>query len=274
VNRSADLHTHTSHSDGSLSPYELIKKCKARGLATIGITDHDSVNGLDEAVAIGKEFDVEVVPGIELSAVHRGMEIHILGYFIDYHNPEFLESLELFRGERLRRVERMVDKLNRMNIPLRLENVLTHAGNAAVGRPHVATALVNGGHVASYQQAFSKLIGEGRPAFERKNVFTPKQTIDFIESAGGLSFLAHPGRAVGEELVLEMIKDGMDGIEVAHPSHSPDLVQYYRGIVDEYCLLESGGSDFHGGLKNDDHLLGQCVVPAKCVEEMRRRLFS
>ena len=187
-------------------------------------------------------------------------------------NDHLLESLTVFREERLKRVERIVDKLNRMNIPLTVESVLANAGTGAVGRPHVANALVNGGHASSYQQAFNKYIGEGRPAYEKKSVVSPEETVRLIADAGGLSFLAHPGRSIDEKTLTHLIASGLDGIEVVHPSHSPELVKYYRGIVSQYYLLESGGSDFHGGLKNDDQQFGQVNIPLSSVDAMRHRL--
>ncbi len=269
----ADLHTHTTHSDGHLSPLELLRKAKAAGISILGIADHDSVGALDEAMEISRVIGIEIVPGMELSASSPDGEIHVLGYFMDYHSPELNEALSIFRQKRLDRVERIVGKLNRMKIPLTVESVLAEATGEAVGRPHIASALVNNGHAANYHQAFSKYIGEGRPAFEKKAEFSPEDTIRLIADAGGLSFLAHPGRSVDESLLHHLIKSGLDGIEVYHPSHSPELVQYYKGIVNEYFLLESGGSDYHGGMKNDDNLLGRVGVPAMAVEMMRRRLF-
>ncbi len=273
MNTRADLHTHTTKSDGALTPRELVLKAKSVGLRIISITDHDSINALDESVRLGNDEGVEVIPGTELSATYKGTEIHILGYFIDYRNEHLLQSLSYFREERLKRVTRIVEKLNKLNVPVTIESVLEHAQGAAVGRPHVANALVNGGHAASYQQAFNKYIGEGRPAFEKKTEVTPEDTVKLIAEAGGLSFLAHPGRSVAEETLLHLIKAGLDGIEVIHPSHTSQLVEHYRGIVNEYCLLESGGSDFHGGMKGDDQYFGEIGLPVEKVEIMRNRLF-
>jgi len=270
----ADLHTHTTHSDGSLSPLELVQKARDLGIQILGITDHDNVGALDEAVHAGAELGVEIIPGMELSASSPDGEIHVLGYFMDYKSESLREALSIFRKKRLERVERIIGKLNRLKIPLTVESVLAEATGDSVGRPHIASALVNNGHAASYHQAFSKYIGDGRPAFEKKDEFSPEDTIRIIADAGGLSFLAHPGRSVDENLLHRLIKSGLDGIEVCHPSHSPELVQYYRGIVNEYFLLESGGSDYHGGMKNDDHLLGRIGVPPSAVDIMRRRLFT
>jgi hypothetical protein len=268
----ADLHLHTAYSDGIFTPRELLQRVKGAGLSIVSVTDHDSISAIDDAVAIGQGIDVQVIPGVELSTVFDGTEVHILGYFIDYHNKKLLESLAEFREARLRRAERIVGKLNRMNIPLSMESVLATVTGESVGRPHIANALVNGGHASSYHQAFSKYIGDGRPAYEKKDSFTPEETVRLIAQAGGLSFLAHPGRSVSDSTLLELIRAGLDGIEVVHPSHNPDLVRYYRGIVNEYCLLESGGSDFHGGPRGDDSNFGRIHVPVDIIETMRQRL--
>jgi len=269
----ADLHTHTTHSDGHLSPLELVQKAKDLGISVLGITDHDTVGALDEAIEAGKTIGVEVIPGMELSASSPEGEIHVLGYFMDYHSPALTDALTIFRQKRLERIERIVGKLNRMKIPLTVESVLAEATGDSVGRPHIANALVNNGHAVNYHQAFNKYIGEGRPAFEKKAEFSPEDTIRLIAAAGGLSFLAHPGRSVDENLLHHLIKSGLDGIEVYHPSHSEERIEFYRGIVGEYFLLESGGSDFHGGMKRDEHVLGKIGIPPASVDIMRRRLF-
>ncbi len=270
----ADLHLHTAYSDGICTPRELIQRVKAADLSVISVTDHDTVSAIDDAIAIGEEHDVQVIPGVELSTVFGNSEIHILGYFIDYHNKKLVDSLAAFREARLRRAVRIIGKLNQMNIPLSIESVLATVTGESVGRPHIANALVSGGHATSYQQAFNKYIGDGRPAYEKKDSFTPEETVKLITRAGGLSFLAHPGRSVSDATLLELIRAGLDGIEVVHPSHTPDLVTYYRGIVNEYCLLESGGSDFHGGPKEDDECLGEVTIPIELVDVMRRRLIA
>jgi 3',5'-nucleoside bisphosphate phosphatase len=268
----ADLHTHTTKSDGALTPRELVLRAKNSGLRIISITDHDTIDALEDAIELGKHEGVEVIPGMELSAVYNGYEIHILGYFIDYKNARLLEALRYFREERLKRVARIVEKLNKLSIPVTIESVLEIAQGASVGRPHVANALVNGGHTSTYQQAFNKYIGDGRPAYEKKVEVTPEETVSLIAEAGGLSFLAHPGRSVAENTLIHLIKSGLDGIEVIHPSHTPQLIEYYRGIVNEYCLLESGGSDFHGGMRGDDQYFGEIGVPVERVDIMRNRL--
>lgn len=270
----ADLHLHTSYSDGVYSPTEIVIKAKEAGLKIISITDHDSVGGLDEAIEVGKQNNIEVIAGMELSASYEDSEVHILGYFIDYKNEHLVEKLSGFQAERLKRAKKIIGKLNKMNIPITIDSVLEHVDGESVGRPHIANVLVEKGHAESYHEAFNKYIGNGRPAYEQKWNFSPEDTIRLIAQAGGLSFLAHPGYPINENLINRLIKAGIDGIEVVHPSHGPDLIYYYRGIVNEYCLLESGGSDFHGGERDDDEAFGQFTIPINTVDMMRRRLFS
>lgn len=268
----ADLHMHTTHSDGAFTTEELLRRAKAVGLTTISITDHDNVGAIDAAIALGKTLGLEVVPGVELSSTVGEQDIHILGYFFNHKSQTLLDYLAFFRIERIRRAERIVGKLNDLNIPLKIESVMERAGDGSVGRPHIANALLEEGLTESYHEAFSKYIGFGKPAYQKKYQVSPQAAIELISSAGGLSFVAHPGNSIDEKVLLGLIKDGVDGIEVVHPSHSPERVSYYNGIVSEYFLLASGGSDFHGGKRNDNELLGHYFVPERQVEMMRRHL--
>lgn len=263
---------HSVYSDGSLTAGDLVRRAKRVGLASISITDHDNTAAIGEATEIGLEIGVEVIPGVELSARVDSSEVHILGYFFDFHAPELLDYLSQCRNDRVRRAERIVEKLNGMNVPLKLEAVLDQAGSGSVGRPHIAHALVEEGLAESYSEAFYKYIGYGRPAYEEKPQISPREAISLIASAGGLSFVAHPGKSLDETVLLELIRSKVDGIEVIHPSHSADLVQHYRGIVNEYCLLESGGSDFHGSTHSGADPFGKFSISEECVEMMRRRL--
>ena len=270
----ADLHSHTTHSDGALSPYDLIQRAHSVRLEVLSITDHDNVGALDEAIEWGKSLSMEVITGLELSVSLGEKDVHILAYFVDHRNRDLLDYLTFFRRERLKRAERIVQKLNKINVPLKLEAVLEQAGVGSVGRPHIANALLDGGHIGSYHEAFERFIGTGGPAFEKKYQLSPADAFRLITRAGGLSFLAHPGKHISELDLSQLIKNGLDGIEVVHPAHDEKLREYYRGLVNQYFLLESGGSDFHGGKKNDDHTFGYYTVPMHVVETMRSRLFS
>jgi len=267
-----DLHMHTVHSDGTLTTRELMARAQAVGLTTISITDHDNTGAIAEALALSDEFGIEVIAGTELSATFGGYDIHILGYFFDHTNAELQRYLQLYRDERLKRAERIVEKLNDLNIPITLEAVLEKAGTGSVGRPHIANALLEEGLTETYHEAFYKYIGFGKPAYEQKFQVSPREAIELIASAGGISFVAHPGNSLDEKVLVELIKQGVDGIEVVHPSHSLERTAYYKGIANEYFLLTSGGSDFHGGRRNDAEVFGRYVISDEEVEMMRRRL--
>ncbi len=270
----ADLHLHTAYSDGALSPRELVDKARAAGITTISITDHDNVGALDDATEYGGKIGVEVISGVELSVAMGEKDVHVLAYFVDYKNKNFLDYLTFFRYERLKRAERIVEKLNKINIPIKFESVQEQAGIGSLGRPHIASVLVEEGFIDSYHEAFSKYIGVGGPAYEKKFQLGPEEAIRLISDSGGLSFLAHPGKYTSEVELAQLIKSGLDGIEVVHPSHNEARQEHYRGVVSQYFLLESGGSDFHGGKKNDDSVLGAYWVPVQVVEAMKKRLFS
>ncbi len=270
----ADLHLHTAYSDGANSPREIVDKARAAGIFTIAITDHDNVGGLDEAVEYGTSVGVEVIPGLELSAAMGEKDVHILAYFIDQKNRNLLDYLTFFRYERLKRAERIVEKLNKINIPITFESVQEQAGIGSLGRPHIASAMMEEGFIESYHEAFAKYIGVGGPAYEKKFQLNPEEAIRLIAAAGGLSFLAHPGKYTSEVELALLIKAGLDGIEVVHPSHNEARQEHYRGVVSQYFLLESGGSDYHGGKRNDDAAFGTFWVPIHVVNAMKKRLFS
>lgn len=268
----ADLHMHTIHSDGMLTTRELMERAKRVGLTTISITDHDNTRAVGEALALSDELGVGIISGMELSASVGDNDIHILGYFFDHTHRGLLEYLSFHRQERVKRAERIVEKLNDLKIPLTIESVREQAGNGSVGRPHIANALLEGGLTETYHEAFFKYIGFGKPAYEKKYQVTPREAIDLISSAGGVSFVAHPGNTIDEKVLVDLIHQGVDGIEVIHPSHSPERVAHYKGITSEYFLLSSGGSDFHGGRKNDVEVLGKYYISEEEVDVMRRRL--
>ena len=268
-----DLHIHTNHSDGFYSPEEIVLKAKENEFEAISITDHDNLSGINEAIKKGNEIGIEVIPGLEISSDIKYREIHILGYFIQTDSQELERYLNFFRVERLKRASRIVNKLNLLGISLSIDDVMEVAKNSAVGRPHIAQALLNRGLISTYYEAFNKYIGNGGPAFEKKVHISPQSAFKIISDAGGLSFIAHPGY-MEESLLKELIDEGVDGIEVIHSSHSQHQVRFYRGIVNEYFLLECGGSDFHGGKRDDDKNFGKFYTKYSVVEAMRKRLMK
>jgi predicted metal-dependent phosphoesterase TrpH len=270
-----DLHLHTHYSDGVYSPEVLISKVKSAGVSVISITDHDIVDGLYEAIPLGKDAGVEVIPGVEISAEHKGKEAHILAYFIDHKNEELLEYLKNFRKERIIRARKIVNKLNELNMALNFDDVLSHAkGNASIGRPHIAMAMVDGGHVDNYYEAFNKYLGDDKPAYVKKPNISVQEAVKLVSRCGGLSFIAHPGKNLrNNNNIYEMIEAGIDGIEIIHPSHTEYDIAFYQDLSSQYFLLESGGSDFHGGRINDDSILGHYYISEQKITAMKNRLF-
>lgn len=266
-----DLHSHTNYSDGIHSPVELVEKASQNNITTLAITDHDSVNGIKEAIVAGNDLGVRIIPGVELSTDVDDRDVHLLGLFLDIEDEELLKYLEFFRDERLYRAKRIVRKLNGMGHTISIDDVLAHAKNSAVGRPHIALAMIDRGIVSGFYEAFQKYIGDYGPAFERKIHVSPKSALKIIADAGGLSFIAHPGH-ISEHILTTLIKSGVDGIEVVHPSHKEFQVRFYRGIVNQYCLLESGGSDFHGGGKDDGKNFGKYYISQSKFDAMQKML--
>lgn len=268
-----DLHTHTNFSDGAFSPKELITLAHKNNLDVISITDHDTISAIPEAITHGEELGVEVIPGVELSSDIADREVHILGYFIDIENEELLRYLKFFRDERLKRAERIVKKLNYLGLSITLDDVLEEAKNSEIiGRPHIANAMLRLKLVDNFLEAFNKYLGNYAPAYEKKVHISPASAFKIISDAGGLAFIAHPGN-MPENLIKELIDAGVDGIEIIHPSHTTFQTNYYKNITNQYFLLASGGSDFHGGKRNDLINFGKYAINYSLVENMRKRLL-
>lgn len=264
----ADLHMHTTCSDGMLTPCELLYKAHEKGLQAISITDHDTVAAIPEATEAARELGIEVIPGIEVSAFENGRDIHVLGYFVDYESDDLLQYTRFFRREREKRAIRIVKKLNNINIPLALDAVMDCAGTGMVGRLHVANAMIAQGFSSSIREAFGKYLGDGRPAYEEKWYFPVSDAIRLINNNGGLAVIAHPARYISESVLRTMIENGLDGIEVVHPCHDKQLERHYRSVAAECCLLETGGSDYHGTREYDESNFGRFTIPYSKVKAM------
>lgn len=274
TNYKADLHLHTNYSDGVLSPSKLIDLAKKNDLSVISITDHDNVNGIEEAIEYGNSVGIQVIPGVEISADIDDNEIHILGYFIDHKNPEFLDFLKNSRQMRIERNEKIVNKLNDLGSKINFDNILKKVGSqTSLGRPHIAMELYDEGFVKTYYEAFFKYIGDDKTAYVRKSNPDAKEVIEMISKCKGLSFIAHPGKYIRDEKLLKLTEHGLDGIEVVHPSHDKESMAYFNKIISEKFLLSSGGSDFHGGIKNDSSCLGKFCISGTEIQNMKRRLF-
>lgn len=266
----ADLHTHTHCSDGQLSPKALVHKAALSGITALAITDHDCVDGLAEARQAGIQHNVEIINGVELSVTVGETEVHLLGYFFDDEHPGLRAHLAAFMHQRRLRAIRMVEKIKALGCPLRFEAVERQAVGKAIGRPHVARALVAEGLVESYEDAFERYIGDGKPAFVAKPLVPAAEALALLHDAGGIGVLAHPGHWTADATLMLLIRAGLDGIEVVHPSHDDSLIRYYRQVACDFVLIETGGSDYHGTYPGSEPRLGYYTIPYALLERARR----
>ena len=242
-----DLHLHTTASDGRLTPTELINLVASKGLKAIAVTDHDSTEGLAEALEAAKAYpELKVIPGIELSTDIPGDEIHILAYFINYHEQGVQETLQKFRVGRMGRAKGMVEKLREMGIDIEWQRVQEIAGDGTLGRPHIARAMVEKGYIAQPQEAFSKYIGRNGPAYVEREKLTPSEAVRLITGWGGVAVVAHPAEIGDLSHTLEELKGvGLVGMEVYYAQYPPEKILELANIADKHGLLPCGGSDYH-----------------------------
>lgn len=253
-----DLQVHTTASDGALTPAKVVEAARDAQLYAIAITDHDTVDGLDESVEAGERLGVRIVPGVELSTHFEDEELHLLGLHVT-ERESMRTALAGLQLGRIARAERIVATLNASGIPVTMESVLAEAADGAVGRPHVARAMVAGGWVRDFREAFDKWLGWGKPAYMSKARFDVADAIALVHRAGGLAVWAHPGEGATPSRVQKLADVGLDGVEVLHPSHPPYLVQRLIETVENAGLLPSGGSDWHGTHEGSRRLGGQLV---------------
>ncbi len=265
----ADLHTHTTASDGTLSPRELVWEAGRVGLRVLAVTDHDTVDGIAEATEEAGRLGIDLIPGVELSTDVPGTEVHILGYFVDWQDEEFGAVLRRLRQGRWARAQEMVRRLNRLGVPLAFQEVARQA-DGTLGRPHVARALVAGGYVASFQEAFDRYLAKGRPAYVERERFTPEEALQAVLRAGGVPVFAHPLWGGERERVARLVECGLRGIEAYYPDHSPQDVRRFLDWAQEFGLLATGGSDYHGPGPASKAPLGGTYVPREAVEALRR----
>lgn len=257
-----DLHSHSTASDGSCEPAEVVRAAVIAGLSAIALTDHDSVAGVPEATAEGERLGIRVIPGVELSAHDDdGREIHLLGLHLATLGP-LEQALVGLRDVRRQRAEEIVRKLNELGVPLRMESVLEEAQGGALGRPHVARALISGGFVYSAREAFDRYLGNGRPACVDKARLAVVDAIRLVHEAEGLAVLAHPGPAGRRERLEWFQRLGLDGVEVRHPGHVPEDETRLAALATELRLVPSGGSDWHGA-REGPRVLGCMKVSAE-----------
>lgn len=276
-----DLHVHSTVSDGTLTPSELALYAKSKGLSAIALTDHDTIDGIEECQQKGLEVGVIVVPGIEFSANFYGKELHILGYYLDHHNTHLKKKLEELVVARNARNNEMLDKLTSLGFPLNFNDLYENcADNTILTRAHIAKAMVKKGYVNDLKEAFSRYLGDGKSAYVAKKHLTTKACIDLIHEAGGLAVLAHPMLyGYDQKDITNVIRglsmEGLDGVECIYSTHSKDEATHLLQICLNLKLFPTGGSDFHG--KNKPLLdlgtgYGELTIPFNILEAMRKRL--
>ena len=266
-----DLHTHSLRSDGALSPTDLVKRAAGRGLRIQALSDHDTLAGVAEAVAAAADLGVRIIPATELNTESEWGDAHVLGYFVDPADAALEDRLRWLRENRGRRIELMVERLNALGYAIDLARVLEIAQGGALGRPHLAEALLEKGYVRSYEDAFDTLIAKDSPAYVSRVGLAPAEAVALVRTHGGVPSLAHPGTVVGlEELLPKVVAEGLAGIEAYYPEHSPAMTARLLALARQHDLVPTGGSDFHArGEHGAD--LGAVFVPPETIERLEAR---
>jgi len=265
-----DLHIHTTASDGKYSPDVIVARAAETGLKYISITDHDTIDGITPAIKAAKSYPgLTLIPGVEISTDLADGEAHILGYFIDYASPDFQKELEKFRDSRLGRGQRMVAKLNELGIKIDWSRVQAIAGDGAIGRPHVAQAMLEKGYVKTFEEAFDKYIGHGGPAYVEREKMTPQEAVALILSAGGIPVLAHPFTVKDSEAMAAALKEaGLIGIEAYYKDNTPEQTAATLELAEKYGLIATGGTDYHGIDESKEVMIGGVEVPLEAAERL------
>jgi len=264
----ADLHVHSTASDGTLAPRDLVELAHHRHVDVLAIADHDSIDGIPDASAAARKLGITLIPAVEMAAYDDGFDVHILAYHVDIQDPTLRELLARSRDARLRRAQAMVAGLKTGGFVIELDDVYLVSGDAAVGRSHIARALVAVGEAESVSDAFSRLIGRGRPFYVAREAQTPQQVITAIRGLGAVPVLAHPGISAVDELIPGMIASGLLGIEAYHADHSAEARQRYAALAARHGLIATGGTDYHGPDAPNPEL-GSVDVP---TDEVRKLL--
>ena len=269
-----DLHLHTTASDGLLPPAALVARAAQAGLHTISITDHDTCAGLPEAQTAARQHGVRLVPGVEITAIEDGRDLHLLAYFLDPANPSFLEFLDSQRVNRERRAGEIGERLASLGLEIDVAPIIAStrgAGGPTVGRPHLADALVRAGHAVDRDDAFARLLGVGRPAYVARSGPRPEDVIAVVHSAGGIVSMAHPGLTTMDHLIPRLAAAGLQALEARHSDHDPGTEQRYRELAAQAGLAVSAGSDFHGDIGRRSSTLGRVTMSAEEFASLEAR---
>lgn len=266
-----DLHTHTTASDGLLSPTELVQEAARRGISVLGVTDHDTLDGLSEAINVGEQVGVTVVPGVELTTTIPGPEIHVLGYFVDLNNAELRDGLHVLAEDRVRRIELVIGQLQAAGYPLDLDLIMAEAQQGSIGRPHVARALIEIGAATDMNDAFMRFLRRGTIGWAPRTPYTAEEAVGLLRRSGAIPVLAHPystGDPAG--MAARLVDAGLLGFEVYYGEYSELQWAELAEIADHYGLLPTGGSDYHGPRFREGRELGTVDVPASVWEGLKQ----
>jgi predicted metal-dependent phosphoesterase TrpH len=269
-----DLHLHTTASDGTLAPAELVARAASIGIIILSVTDHDTTAGFEEARTAAGRLGVTLVPGIEVTAVENERDVHILGYFIDPDAPRLAEFLSLQRAARVRRVVLIADRLRALGCPIDVEPLLDAAGRdrgRSIGRPQIADALVTSGYARDRDDVFDRFLGHDKPAFVPRAGEAPERIVDVIRDAGGIASLAHPGLLRNDDLIPRLARAGLAALEVRHSDHDAATERHYRELARANGLAVSGGSDYHGDFGTDECALGRVTLSQPDFDRLRAR---
>ncbi len=276
---SIDLHIHSTTSDGTMNPVELVHYAHKKGLSAIAITDHDTIEGVEQAIAAGGRVGIEVIPGIELSVKYGNHNVHLLGYLFDCHHRELQRALEQLQAGRMERNKKILIKLGRLGFTLHLHELEKSAGTGQTGRPHIARLMVEKGYVQSMDEAFAKFLGQEGLAYTSRFIYEVEEAIDLIQQAGGIAVLAHPlqlDKSVEDldDAMRQLGEMGLDGVEVYYPNHSRSFRKRLIALAEKYGLLMTGGSDYHGSIRPGTSLAGgkNVSVPAQLLVAMKQRV--
>ncbi|WP_454065041.1 PHP domain-containing protein [Candidatus Nitrospira salsa] len=275
--RRIDLHLHSTYSDGSLSPTDLVKLAHHAQVGVLSLTDHDTTDGITEASEAASSYDIEVIPGVEVSSLYRGKETHILGYFVNHENPQFQQHLTFLRQSRHERIPKIIDKLKSLGVTISYEDVKAVAGRGSIGRPHVARVLLKKHYVPTIEQAFSRYLKEGSTAYVARQLPDAQEAIRWIRDAGGVASLAHPSwvrNSLSElQVACQELKTlGLQAIEVYYSAHSSRQTSEYLNLAHRLDLVVTGGSDFHGSTRPDIDVgigKGNLKIPEQALEQLR-----
>lgn len=267
-----DLHMHTTFSDGSISPEELVAMAVENGVKVIAITDHDNTHSFEGAVEAAKGQDLELIPGIEINTHYEGHEVHVLGYYIDMSNEYLQEVCQEHNCERHNQIQELVQKVQKeTKTNLSFNDVVSFSReNGTIGRPHVAKALVKKGAAGNISEAFRKFLVPAAPTYVRRKTVRPHEAVEAITDAGGLAVIAHPGdMPIIEELSKDLMNYGLAGLEAYHRSHSPAIIEFHCTLAERLGLIVTGGTDFHGEAQHYPNALKQLHVPDWVYEQMK-----